>query len=200
MSSQRKFGYKAFARWEVELVKRKAKRLIGKFGFTPEDVGDLEQELLLHIFMKKKGSRAHVRPKPPEKSIMHRMIDNRVRDIIDKAQTKKRGGHFKSESLHRELGQTAEGDSLTYEDVLTEDESLGRLGKRRLAEESEMKSAIGSAFQRLSPYQRKVCRLLMRHPTIGNVANALRLKRPTLYIELKRIREIFDEEGLSGYV
>ncbi len=200
MSNKGKFGYEAFEKWEVSLVKRKARRLIGKFGITPSNVEDLEQELFLHIFLRKKGGSSNAQVQFQGKSVMSRILDNRVRDIIEKAKTKKREGDLKSDSLHRELGQTEEGESMTYEDILSEDESLWRIGRRRLVDEEEIRHALRSTLSKLSPFQRKVCRLLMRHKKISGVAVALHMKRPTLYLEIERIRAVFDEEGLGGYI
>ncbi|MCG3204907.1 MAG: hypothetical protein KCHDKBKB_01624 [Elusimicrobia bacterium] len=200
MSNQRKFGYTSFEKWEVKLAKKKARRLIGKFGFTQEDAGDLEQELLLHIFLRKKGGSAAAQLQSKGKSVMGRILDNRIRDLIEKAKSKKREGQLKSDSLHRELGQGEEGESVTYEDILSEDDSFGRSGKRRLAEEEEIRLALGSALGKLTSFQRRVCRLLMTYRTVDKVATAVRMKRPTLYLEINRIRAVFDEEGLGGYI
>lgn len=200
MSNQRKFGYEAFEKWEVSLVKKKARKLIGKFGITESNVEDLEQELFLHIFLKKKGGSSKAQVRHQGKSVMAQILDNRVRDIIEKAQTKKREGDLKSDSLHRELGQSEEGDSMTYEDVLSEDKALWRIGRKRLVDEQETRHALHSTLGKLSPFQRKVCRLLLKHQKISNVAKALGMKRPTLYLEIERIREIFDEEGLGEYI
>lgn len=200
MSSRKTFGKKSFEKWEEALAKKKAVKLIGKFGITKEDAKDVEQELLLHIYLRKKGGSSTSQIRSKGKSALARILDNRIRDIIEKVKTKKREGDLKSDSLHRELGQNEQGESITFEDILSEDEAIGRRGKRSVMDEQEIRSALGSTLEKLSPFQRKVCRLLIKHQTIGQVAKVLRMKRPTLYLEFKRIRAVFDEEGLGDYV
>lgn len=199
MSSRRKFGVKSFEQWEMKLVKEKARKLIGKYGFVEEDIEDLKQDLMLHIFLRKKGGSTSAQVKSKTRVVMNRILDNRIRDLIEKAQSMKREGNLKSQSLHRELGQGEDGEPFTYEDVLSEDESMTRSGKRRVADEEEVRLAMALALGKLTSLQRRVCRLLMTQKTVGKVAKSVRIRRDALYEEIKRIRAIFDKEGLGEY-
>lgn len=198
MSCKKPFGYKAFEKWEVKMVNEKARRLIGKYGFTPSDEEDLRQKLLLHIFLKKKGgpTKVALRYSSPTAQI----LDNRIRDLIEQAQAKKREGDQKSDSLYMELGETDEGEPITHKDILGEDKSMSRTGKRRHAEENEIKLILSLAFDKLTPIQRRICRLLMKHKTLEEIAQILGIKRPTLYLEFQRIRVVFNKEGLGQYI
>ena len=53
----------------------------------------------------------------------------------------------------------------------------------------------------LTPAQQRLCQLLGEEGlSIKEAAERLRIPRGTLYEEIKRIRRIFDQQGLSNYL
>ena len=86
-------GYNPFQQWEVDLARGKARSLVGSYGFTYKDVPDLEQELLLHLDKKRHTRAAWTRQDASERTVMSRILDNRIRDIIEAVQTDLRPKH-----------------------------------------------------------------------------------------------------------
>ncbi|MBI4396892.1 MAG: hypothetical protein HY548_07350, partial [Elusimicrobia bacterium] len=82
MSDQKRSAYAAFERWELDLARGKAKTLVGRYGFTWEDQGDLEQELLLHLLKKRKARQAWAEVRASERTVMDRILTNKARDLI----------------------------------------------------------------------------------------------------------------------
>jgi IS30 family transposase len=52
----------------------------------------------------------------------------------------------------------------------------------------------------LHPDQVKLCELLKEGMNVSEVSRAIGKPRPTIYDELKRIREIFHKEGLDDFL
>jgi len=199
MSKKRKktVGYEAFAKWEIELSKGKAKSLIGKYGFTEVDMKDLEQELLLQIFRTRKTWRSWKKVKASEKTIVSRILDNRIRNITRLLRTSKRHIHTHKESLQK---YHSEDSLLTHGDILDEDMALARVGRNKMAKEKELRLSLSLAFEKLTDFQKKVCELLLKGYKISHAAKILKMNRLTLHKELRRMRKIFYQEDLDGYI
>jgi len=200
MEKRRTVGYEAFEAWEVAMAHGKARGLVGKHGFTYEDLPDLEQELLLEIHLKR-GTRdnwTHV--EASQKTVLRKILDNRIRDIIDAIRTDKRRIQTLSKSLSQEILSDEDEGSLTYEDVLSEDSSPTRTGKKPSAEEDELRSVLSEQMGQLSDSQKMICKLLMRGTSVSEAAESLGMKRTTLYRELERMRKVFYKEGLHEYL
>ena len=60
---------------------------------------------------------------------------------------------------------------------------------------------LARAMALLTPAQQRLCRLLGEEGlSIKEAAERLRIPRGTLYEEIKRIRRIFDQQGLGNYL
>lgn len=200
MKKNIKVGYDAFASWEVRMAHGKARGLIGKYGFTHNDIPDLEQELLLAIHLKRNAMDSWSSREASQKTVTSRILDNRIRDILDTLQTDKRGGHSHTVSLSERIPNTDGDVPVTYEDVLGDDSSLSRKGRRPILHEDELRFVMSLKLERLTDSQRKICELLMNGFTISEVAKSLGIRRTTLYSEVKRMRELFYEDGLHEYL
>ena len=201
MSKQKIVGYAAFARWEVELARGKARGLIGSYGFSESDLGDIEQELLLQMFLKRETRESWVCIKASARTVMSRILDNRIRDIIKAIKTGKREGLLASQSLYEQLCRESDDeDALTYEDVLSEDQSILRRGRRLLTDDHDLGISLSMVLDRLTDIQKSACRLLRQGLSVTEVADQLGMKRTTLNNEIKRMQKVFYREGLGDYL
>jgi DNA-directed RNA polymerase specialized sigma24 family protein len=198
VSNQKRVSYAAFEQWEIKMVEKKVGGLMGKFGFTRSDAGDLRQELFLQIHLYRSGKGAA--PKEKEKSWVSKILDNRLRNIIDAVKSEKRKVHLHSDSLQKEV-EIGEGNQVvTYEDILREDQAHPRWGRKPIADEEEMRQAVSFGARHLTGFQKKVSRLLQKGHSVTEVSDILRIKRTTLNDEIKRIRKTFFREGLDEYL
>lgn len=69
------------------LIRRKVPRLVGRFGFTPDDADDLAQELALHVHV---ASRRFDPGRSDGFRFYERALTNKVRSIIAGARAQKR--------------------------------------------------------------------------------------------------------------
>jgi len=200
MEKKNKVGYEAFAAWEVTLARGKAKGLVGKHGFTYEDVPDLEQELLLEIHLKRgvRESWSEITASP--KTVMDRILNNRIRGIIDSVEADKRRINIRASSLSDEVGDDESSNHLALEEVIGDDHALTRRGRRSRSADDELTLAISMGRGSFNDRQQQICDLLMQGFSIVETANAMGMKRTTLNDEIKRMRKLFYQQGLQEYV
>lgn len=200
MERKNKVGYEAFAAWEVDLARGKARGLVGKHGFTYEDLPDLEQELLLEIHLKRGVRESWTEVTASPQTVMDRILNNRIRGIIDSVEADKRRINIGAASLTQEVGEDDSSNPLTLEDVIGDDQSLPRRGHRPRSADEELMLAISMGRGSLNDRQQRICDLLMEGLSIVETAEALGMKRTTLNDELKRMRKLFYRQGLHDYV
>ncbi len=192
---QDRVGYAAFAQWEVELAQGKAKGLIGKYGFTKNDQEDLEQELLIQIHLKRNVRSTWTEVGASERTVMSRILDNWIRDLIDGILADKRRVHIEAESLNKEVYGSHEHEILRYEDLLREEEALGRPAYPSDAFEAQQ--AVDSAMKSESVFQKQVLSLLLQGYSVQGVAKELGVQRTTVRRAIARIRKSLIERGLD---
>lgn len=192
-------GYAEFAQWEVELARGKAKGLVGRHGFSQEDLPDLHQELLLHIHLKRNSTAGWTKVTASAKTVTSRILDNKVRDIIDAAKRDRRKIHALSDSLSHAIGSEQEEETITYEDILAEDDVFNRTGALGSGQSGELRLSLALALEEMTVFQRRICALILRGFNVSETAKALGMKRTTLNHEIERMRQIFYRKGLQGY-
>ncbi|OGR89738.1 MAG: hypothetical protein A2992_06480 [Elusimicrobia bacterium RIFCSPLOWO2_01_FULL_59_12] len=190
----------AFEKWEVELAEGKARGLIGKYGFTEGDRPDIKQELLLHIHLSRGAQAGWERSTASERTTLSRILDNRIRDLIDAAQSDKRKVRSVSESIERHVDAAPDESILTQESFLHEEKGLGRIGRKPFALEEETRIAVGLVVRKLTTFQKRILSLLWAGHNVSETAKALRMKRTTLNREIDRLRRIFYRRGLGDYI
>jgi hypothetical protein len=199
MPRRTRVGYETFAQWEKELAKGKIWTLIGKYELTKDDLADMEQELLLHIHRSRNVKKSWKQITASDRTILDRILNNKIRDLIDTHQSLKSQILRHAESLSKEAPSAEEGTSVTYETLLGEEQSLGRMG-RSSAQEDELRLALSMADQELSARQRKILTALKKSQSVSEAAKVLRMHRTTLVRELKRLREVFYRRELNEYI
>lgn len=194
MPNKNRVGYEAFSKWELELAEGKAKGLVGKHGFTSGDYDDLKQDLLLQIYLKRETRKGWSEITASERTVMSRILDNRVRDIIDAAHTDKRKVQLFSDSISPQ-SKNEDADR----DVIDE-ETVFRWMKTAKGDDRDLLIDMQTTLRDLSAIQKRVCELLAQGQSISDVARNLQIKRTTLNREIGRLRKIFYKRGLKTYV
>ena len=193
MSEGRDVDHEAFAKWELELAKGKAKGLMGRYGITAEDVFDIEQELLLHIHVKRAAVSSWDQRTASDRTIMSRVLDNKIRDLIESSGRQKRKVRLLMESLDQPMSvpDTEEPTPLGSQ-LADKDPHVG------LAEGFAL--ALSLACQHLTDMQRRVLSLLSDGHNVSETAKVLGMKRTTLNREIGRMRRTLYEKGLRDFV
>jgi RNA polymerase sigma-70 factor, ECF subfamily len=183
--------------WEIAV----AKKLVGEFRrrsrkLEREEFDDLLQECLTH-WIEVRGKFAPD-PEGPPVAYMARVVRNKLTDMIREQAATKRGGDTDTVSLDAPVSES--DDAPTFAD-LVDAATSGPLGEERPIDRNDARIDIARALQQLTPRQRRLCTLLGEQGlSIKEAAERLRIPRGTLYEEIKRIRKIFAEHGLEGYL
>jgi len=182
----------------VRLIKKRARQLVGRAGFGPSDVPDLEQELAIDLLARlpkfQEGRAAR-------ESFIAVAIKHRAATMVEARMAAKRDFRKFAFSLEQVFvdddGKKRDGyDRLDREKILDSD------GIRRgLPDQTEkMVRAIDldRVFQKLSPELLRLCQLLSEL-NVSEVAHVSGLSRDTLYRRIKTLRETFESEGLREF-
>jgi len=104
MSSANK--YEDFTDYEVERVRRTARTMVGRYGVSMDDVPDLEQELIIHLWEKKGQYSPGNARRCSYKTFISRIIEKKKADILkEKSREKRQLDHRKDlmEAYEEEL-------------------------------------------------------------------------------------------------
>jgi RNA polymerase sigma-70 factor (ECF subfamily) len=127
---------------------------------------------------------------------MAQVLRNKLTDLVREMTADKRAGDPGAFSLEAPIDGTEDG--LTLGDVLAEEQvapESGGIDSRHARIDLMRVSAL------LTPAQQRLCQLLGEEGlSIKEAAEKLRIPRGTLYEEIKRIRRIFEQQGLGHYL
>jgi RNA polymerase sigma-70 factor (ECF subfamily) len=190
--------YEGIDPYAVQIMRHKAKRLVGQAGFIESDRQDLEQELmmdLLHRLPKYNPDRAQ------RNTFIARVVEHKVATIIEarKAALRDYRDRLGDCSLDDRL-EEKEGGSVERSETIDQEDYLFRTGRlsRPLSELRDMAIDTRKALDALSPELRDFCERLQTE-TATEIAQKKGAHRGNLYESLKKVRRFFEDAGLKKY-
>ena len=124
---------------------------------------------------------------------MAKVIRNKLSNIVEKATAEKRKTIYESVSLDKPLND--DEDEPALKDKIPDSKSVPpqiRIGLR---------IGLSKAYQKLTPQQKKLCKLLGEDGlSVTEASKEMKKHRRHLYREIARIREVFKKEGLKDYL
>ena len=182
---------KLFETWEVNLAIKLVKDFRNKWQcLEREFIDDLIDECLKHWFFAKDSYSAD--KEASLKTYMARVVTHKLYDLVKERQRIKRKDFFKSVSLNQFLEENSDSPFLA---------DPSQKSQYDQTDHAELVSRIQKAYQQLTPNQKKLCEAIKDGQlTITQVSFQLKIHRSTVYEEIKRIREIFETEGLKKYL
>jgi RNA polymerase sigma-70 factor, ECF subfamily len=181
----------------AKLVRIKARSLIGKPGFVPADVPDIEQELTLDALNRLPRF-------DPERAKLEtfitRIVDHCIATLIESRRAGIRDPGLEEGSIDErrvdaegQVGETAPVlETLRF---LEKHMALTRADEKRKDLEIDMPKALA----KLPPDQRRLCGDL-KAETISEISARTGVPRATLYDRLRRVRLHLEREGLKAYL
>jgi RNA polymerase sigma-70 factor (ECF subfamily) len=183
--------------YTMTLIHHKARQLVGKAGYTQNDVEDIEQDLiqdLLERMPKFDPARATLN------TFADRVIGSRVCNLLRHRQTEMRDCRREAFSLNEEI-ETEDGPMERHETV-SQDEIDLRTDRytRPAAERDHFKMDLKAVIAGLPPELREVADML-RSSSVAEVARALNIPRRTLRDKhLAQLREVFAASRMNDYL
>lgn len=178
--------------WEIRQVRNLCRYFYKRFEILRRDgFDDLFQEILIHWASK----RNLFNPSDEESCgpVMRRVIENKIRDIVDSMHRKKRKAIYHTISLNDPAFERDEEDKVKQ--FLADEDTFRESFKCDIAD------VLRRANEKLSRRQRELCRLIQVDGlNLKQASEKLQIPRTTVYEEVFRIRDVFREEGLKDYL
>jgi len=189
--------YEGIDPYAAKIIRYKAKRLVGRFGFTESDREDLEQELILDLLRrlpKYNPARAQ------RSTFIDCLVNHAIATLIEARMAAMRDYRLCSCSLNDPL-EDEDGHSIERIETIDQDDDFLRTGKlsRPTAELQDLRIDLSKAMEKLPPELRELCQRLMNY-TVTRISSDTGIPRGTIYDMIKKIRAVFKEAGLSDYV
>ena len=184
-------------KWEIAVAKkvvgefRRRSRILGR-----EDFDDLVQDCLLHWI----GVRRRLAPDPDKPSVgyMAQVLRNKLTDLMREQGAERRGRGLGAISLDATVDGSEDGMTLAESLEASESTHAGEMGETH---RHHVRMDLLRAMARLTPSQQRLCVMLGEEGlSVKEAAEQLRIARGTLYEEIKRIRKVFADHGLGGYL
>lgn len=189
--------YQGIDDYALQLIKYKARQLVGRVGFTESDREDLEQEMILDLlrrlpkFDPKRAGR---------NTFIARIVEHKVATIIEAQKAGMRDYRLCSCSLNDRL-EDEEGRSIERMETIDQEDYLRRTGKlsRPMSELRNLSIDLRSAVQTLPPELRELCKRLQTE-SVTEISRDTGIPRGTIYESIKKLRAIFEDAGLKDYL
>ena len=189
--------YDGIDTYAVRIIRHKARRLIGKFGFTEFDIEDIEQELVLEVLRRL----PKYNPKRAKLStFIALVVEHKIATIIETRKAAMRDYRRCAGSLNDSL-EDDEGGSTELIEAFDQEAYLFRTGKlsRPAAELRDLKIDLCKAIEKLPLELRELCRRLLTN-TVTEVSRDTGIARGTIYDMIKKICGALKEAGLGDYL
>lgn len=184
-------------KYTMTLVQRKARQLVGKAGYTWDDIADIEQDLirdLLERLPKYDPSKATIN------TFADRVVGRRICNLLRHRQTEMRDHRREAFSLNEEI--ETEAGSVEIIETVSQDEIDLRTGRynRPAAERAHLEIDLNVVLIGLPPDLRRVADML-RTQSVTEVARDLGIPRRTFREKhLAQLREAFATSRLDDYL
>lgn len=175
------------------LVRQKARRVAGRFGFSRSDRDDIEQELCVCLLTRMRGLDEGVTNR---EAFVTTVLDRCVATLMRRMRAQKRsqrGETSLSVGLPDEDGQTVSGDK-----TVSEAQNRKRIGDSPLSdfERVELEMDVATVVDRLPSDLRPLAQLLQEH-SLSECARQLGISRTTLQYQMAQLREASASSGFE---
>jgi len=182
-----------FADWEIGVATNVIERSRNRWEYLKLEFEDLRQECLTHWYFAK--DKYDPTAGANQRTFMARVVENKLGHIIEELKTDKR--RFTIEAISLDQPIFDEDDAPTLLDQIAADTEF----TSNLHIHAELKIDITRTIQKLTPKQQDLCRLLSEKGlSVKDASKLLKINRDTVYEEIKRIKTVFQQNNLHGYL
>jgi len=182
-------GVDQYALW---LIQTKAKQLAGRYGFSPSDREDLEQELMLDLLQRLPRfdpSRAK------RKTFINRVVDHAVASLVKRQKAEKRDYRRNGGSLSKDV-EAPDGGLVERGNTLSADTGqAGRSDEAGCLLVFDVRTVI-----LILPEDLRELTVRLRTQSVAQAARGMGVPRQILHERVKRLRCLFENAGLRNYL
>ena len=170
----------------LNLIKSKARKLIGNYGFTWSDFENLQQDMIVDLLERLPKFNPE---RSPRNAFITLVVSNKVAEIIKERMSPSRK-HVRGEvSIHAPLQQDDRPGKLA--DVISDPSPS--------SERSDLAMELEQALAGLPVDLRSLWNLRVQGLSLTEISLQTGTPRPTLYDRWGRLREHFERAGLDKY-
>lgn len=158
---------------DAEIIKRKARRLAGHYGYRISDVEDIEQDLATHVFQQ---THRHEPERGSREKFISRVVKNKLLNLIEQRTAKKR-------DRRRDVSADDVGDGVLLDAAAT-------------PERIDVGIDVRTVIARLPEQLRQVAVLRQEHSE-KEIEGLLGLTRAQVRGRLEHLERVFREAGLA---
>ena len=181
-----------------KLVHHKARQLVGKAGYTPNDLDDIKQNLIADLLERlSKFDPA----KASYNTFVARVVERKISNLLRDRQAERRDHRREACSLNEEI-DIGEDEPVQLMTTISQDEQDIRTGKySRLADErAHLQLDMDAVLAGLPPQLRQAADML-RTKSVAQVARKLGIPRRTFREGyLVQLRVIFASKNMDDYL
>ena len=191
-TDKKQYGINDYAE---ELIHHKTRQLVGKAGFTEDDIEDLEQEMRLDLW----GRLPKFDPnKATYNTFVSRLVERKISNLIRHRKREIRDYRCEDCSLHV-IVESGDSDNEKVEciETVTQDEHDFRWGRYNRPAEDRLDLCldISMVISKLPAELRRVAKLLQAM-SITEASRELGMPRSTFYDRISQLRQTFEDMGL----
>lgn len=189
-------SYEGIDAYAADLIRNKARLLVGKAGLTESDRPDLEQELMIDLLERMKRYNP---AKAKKTTFMARIVERRIASLLELRYAQRRDCRRCTASLN-DPAPGSRDESMERGDLMTGDgfDSFPNSEpmERRTA---DLRIDLESVIESLPEQLRDLCER-MKTGNMMEISRETGICRGTLYYRLSLLREAFLDAGLKEYL
>ena len=180
--------------YAIQLIKHKARQLVGRAGYTNDEREDIEQDLtldLLRRLSKFDPSRAS------RNTFIARVVEHGVARLIERRKAPMRDYRRCTSSLNDRI-EDDEGKSVERGDLIDQDTYLESTGQPAvpLADRVALRVDLDRVLPTLTPELRDLWERRAEGQTFTEISRETGIPRGTLYERMKQLRKLVEDTGL----
>ena len=184
--------------YAVQLIKHRARQLVGRAGYTEDDRPDIEGDLTLDLLRRL--------PKfDPSRASFHtfvdRVVEHGVARLIERRKAPMRDYRREVASLNDRI-EDDEGERIERGDLVDQDTYLESMGQPAmpLADHVALRVDLDRVLATLPPELRDLWERRAEGQSITDISRETGIPRGTLYERMKELRKLVEDAGLRDYL
>ncbi len=189
-------SYDGIDGYAADLIRHKARQLVGKAGLTEDDRRDLEQELMVDLLNRMK----HFNPvKGKKTTFMTRIVERRIATILEARFAGCRDWRKCTVSLNDPIPGGDTGSEERIEQVCNDGQVGHPGGETNEQRQNDIRIDLERVIAALPEDLQRLCEKL-QSSNMAEIAREMGVPRSTLYGSLTKLRDAFRDAGLDEYL
>jgi len=180
--------------YAVQLIKHKARQLVGRAGYTEDDRPDIEGDLTLDLLRR-------LRKFDPSRAAFHtfvdRVVNHGVARLIERREAPMRDYRRCTSSLNDRI-EDNEGKSVERGELVDQDTYLESIGQPTLplADRVALRVDLDRVLPTLTPELRDLWERRAEGQTFSEISRETGIPRGTLSDRMKQLKKLVEDAGL----